>query len=226
MPSARKPSSLLTRIFNWQRGWSRRKCSVTILERAVAAEVSVTHGDDDPDEEPDDARLFREAVRGVKPLAARAPLPRPPRAAAARALHARRPRRRAAGKPRRRQRRPGSWPAAKSWSFHRPPVAAAVLRKLRRGEYRVQREIDLHGLTRRRGQAGPARVPRSTRSSSRCAACASSTARGCAPVTAGRCSRPRSTASCAAPARCWPMSPRGQVDGGTGAVYVLLCGGR
>jgi DNA-nicking Smr family endonuclease len=31
--------------------------------------------------------------------------------------------------------------------FHRPQVQPAVLRKLRRGEYRVQREIDLHGLT-------------------------------------------------------------------------------
>jgi DNA-nicking Smr family endonuclease len=31
--------------------------------------------------------------------------------------------------------------------FHRPTVQPAVLRKLRRGEYRMQREIDLHGLT-------------------------------------------------------------------------------
>ena len=32
-------------------------------------------------------------------------------------------------------------------AFHRPPVQATVLRRLRRGEYRVEREIDLHGLT-------------------------------------------------------------------------------
>jgi DNA-nicking Smr family endonuclease len=31
--------------------------------------------------------------------------------------------------------------------FHRAGVQAAVLRKLRRGDYRVQGEIDLHGLT-------------------------------------------------------------------------------
>jgi len=31
--------------------------------------------------------------------------------------------------------------------FHRPGVQQAVLRKLRRGHYRVQAEIDLHGLT-------------------------------------------------------------------------------
>ncbi len=32
-------------------------------------------------------------------------------------------------------------------SFRGPGVQIEVLRKLRRGEYRVQREIDLHGLT-------------------------------------------------------------------------------
>ena len=31
--------------------------------------------------------------------------------------------------------------------FHRPQIQATVLRRLRRGEYRVEREIDLHGLT-------------------------------------------------------------------------------
>jgi DNA-nicking Smr family endonuclease len=32
-------------------------------------------------------------------------------------------------------------------SFHRPQIQPGVMRRLRRGEYRVQREIDLHGLT-------------------------------------------------------------------------------
>ena len=32
-------------------------------------------------------------------------------------------------------------------SFRRPQIQVAVLRRLRRGEYRVQRELDLHGLT-------------------------------------------------------------------------------
>jgi DNA-nicking Smr family endonuclease len=31
--------------------------------------------------------------------------------------------------------------------FHRPGVQGPILRKLRRGQYRVQAEIDLHGLT-------------------------------------------------------------------------------
>ena len=32
-------------------------------------------------------------------------------------------------------------------AFHRPEIPVSVMRRLRRGEYRVQREIDLHGLT-------------------------------------------------------------------------------
>jgi DNA-nicking Smr family endonuclease len=31
--------------------------------------------------------------------------------------------------------------------YHRPGLQASVLKKLRRGQYRVQAEIDLHGLT-------------------------------------------------------------------------------
>ena len=68
-----------------------------------------------PPADEDDAQLFREAVRGVRPLE---PGSAPPRARPARA----------------------------SARFSRAD-RAAVLRRLRRGEYRVQREIDLHGLT-------------------------------------------------------------------------------
>jgi len=99
----------------------------------------------------DETRLFREAVRDVKPLGSPA---------------------QAAEQPSRRRRRPR--PAARfsradrlavleeslrddvidpalasgeELVFHRPGIHAAVLRKLRRGDYRVQGEIDLHGLT-------------------------------------------------------------------------------
>ena len=102
--------------------------------------------EDDPDAPADEARLFREAVRGVKPLGVRAaPLQGPkmrPRARFTRAdrmavlresLEA---------------------PAAdaevgsgEELAFRRPEIQVAVMRRLRRGEYRVQREIDLHGFT-------------------------------------------------------------------------------
>ena len=94
----------------------------------------------------DEARLFRDAVRGVRPLRARAPAPRPPRAAprarftrADRAAVLRESLGGVSGDP--------QLAGGEELVFHRPHVEAAVLRRLRRGEYRVQREIDLHGLT-------------------------------------------------------------------------------
>ena len=103
-------------------------------------------GDDNPDEETDEARLFRDAVRGVRPLGAPAPAPRPPRA---------RPRARFSRADRAAVLKESLDPeppdpalaGGEELVFHRPQIQPAVLRKLRRGEYRVQREIDLHGLT-------------------------------------------------------------------------------
>jgi DNA-nicking Smr family endonuclease len=121
---------------------------VTILEKVLAAEPSVTAlpGDDNPDDEKDEARLFRDAVRGVRPLGSPRPAPRPPGV---------RPRARFSRADRAAVLRESldagaADPALANGEelvFHRPQVQPAVLRKLRRGEYRVQREIDLHGLT-------------------------------------------------------------------------------
>ena len=105
-----------------------------------------------PDEEDPDlaeeARLFRAAVRGVRPLARRRRQCHPSRACGrARASRAQ-----------------TVWRCcARAWSppsltdpdiaagdelvYHRPEVPRLVLRRLRRGDYRVQRELDLHGLT-------------------------------------------------------------------------------
>lgn len=108
--------------------------------------MSALPGDDPPEDDADEARLFREAVRGVRPLSARAPPPRAPRA---------RPRARFTRADRAAVLREsltaeGADPELASGEelvFHRPHVQPTVVRKLRRGEYRVQREIDLHGLT-------------------------------------------------------------------------------
>jgi DNA-nicking Smr family endonuclease len=92
----------------------------------------------------DDAHLFREAVRDVKPLTQDAPMPEiprpPPRARFTRAD------RRAVlqeslevGDP--------ELASGEELVFSRDGVQSGVLRKLRRGQYRVQAEIDLHGLT-------------------------------------------------------------------------------
>ena len=102
--------------------------------------------DDEPDEETEDARLFREAVRGVRRLGAHSPLQRKPKV---------RPRARFTRADRAAVLRESLDPhtadleqlTGEAVAFHRPQIPAAVLRRLRRGDYRVQREIDLHGMT-------------------------------------------------------------------------------
>ncbi|MGH8149831.1 MAG: Smr/MutS family protein [Steroidobacteraceae bacterium] len=97
-----------------------------------------------------DAALFREATRDVRPLGEkRLPPPRakppPPRARFTRAdrlavleesLH---------GDPL--EDGTDGVSGGESTSFARPAVQASVLRKLRRGHFRIQAEVDLHGLT-------------------------------------------------------------------------------
>ena len=107
--------------------------------------MTVLPDEENPDE-PSDAQLFREAVRGVKPLGTRTVAPAAPKVRprarftrADRAAVLRESLEGAAADP--------ALAAGDELVFHRPHVAPAVVRRLRRGEYRVQREIDLHGLT-------------------------------------------------------------------------------
>jgi len=103
-------------------------------------------GHDDPTDDAEEARLFQDAVRDVRRLGQHPPAPRAPRTAArarfARADRAAVLKESLAGT--------GADPELTSGEelvFLRPQVQPVVLRKLRRGEFRVQREIDLHGLT-------------------------------------------------------------------------------
>ena len=98
------------------------------------------------DDEADEAEVFRQAMRDVRPLRPTALRPRPP-ATRPRARFARADR---AAVLRESLESAPSDPAVEggeALAFHRPSVQAAVLRRLRRGEFRVEREIDLHGLT-------------------------------------------------------------------------------
>jgi DNA-nicking Smr family endonuclease len=102
----------------------------------------------DPDEEADEARLFRDAVRDVRPLGSRNPPARPGRVRP-------RPRARFARADRAAVLHESldafdadpTLAGGEELVYRRSHVRPAVLRRLRRGEYRVQREIDLHGLT-------------------------------------------------------------------------------
>ena len=98
-----------------------------------------------PDE--NDAHLFREAVRDVKPLGHEAPAMETARRPPPRARFTRADRHAVlqeslytdVGDP--------ELASGEELVFAREGVQKVILRKLRRGQYRVQAEIDLHGLT-------------------------------------------------------------------------------
>lgn len=177
--------------------------------------------DDDRNDDTDEARLFRAAVRGVRPLRAPASPLRPPR---------RRPQARFTRADRAAVLRESLDPLAaedsehftgEALAFHRPHISATVLRRLRRGDFRVQREIDLHGMTV--AEAKPALrefLVRALEQQVRCVRIVHgkglrSGHRG--PVLkAAVSSLLRRTGAVLAYVSARP------VDGGTGAVYVLL----
>jgi DNA-nicking Smr family endonuclease len=98
----------------------------------------------------EEARLFREAVRDVKPLeraqAAAEPARRPRRARPA-ARFSRADRLAVLEESLRDEALDPQLASGEELVFQREGIQAGVLRKLRRGDYRVQGEIDLHGLT-------------------------------------------------------------------------------
>ena len=101
-----------------------------------------------PDDE-DDRRLFREAVQDVKPLprgettAERRQRQRP----APQARFSRADRHAVLMESLDGESGDPELAAGDELVYHRAGVQMSVLRKLRRGQYRVQAEIDLHGLT-------------------------------------------------------------------------------
>jgi len=97
-----------------------------------------------PDDE--DVRLFRDAVRDVKPLARETPAASP-RRPAPRARFSRADREAVLQESLNADPSDPVLASGEELVFHRPGVPTSILRKLRRGHYRVQAEIDLHGLT-------------------------------------------------------------------------------
>jgi DNA-nicking Smr family endonuclease len=126
---------------------------VTIYFSRLRAEESVVQagGDDDPDDAGEAARLFRDAMRGVKPLGVSTPI------AGTSATGAPKPKARArftrADRALVLKESLGPEPpdpalvGGEALIYRRPGVQLSVVRRLKRGEYRIEREIDLHGLT-------------------------------------------------------------------------------
>lgn len=117
--------------------------SVVELELSKGASLYCSVKNSEPEE--DDSRLFREAVRDVKPLtkAEAAPAPRRP---PARARFTREDRQAVLQESLQDEAGEADRAGGEELVFSRDDVQSTVLRKLRRGQYRVQAEIDLHGL--------------------------------------------------------------------------------
>ncbi|HTT03987.1 MAG TPA: Smr/MutS family protein [Steroidobacteraceae bacterium] len=112
-------------------------------------------GDDEPEDAPDDAALFRDAMRDVRPLKPGGQASPPRRRMASRARSARAERTAMLRESAQRatvaavgtgtdlyELQPGD-----ELAFRRNGVSELVLRRLRRGRYRIDGELDLHGCT-------------------------------------------------------------------------------
>jgi DNA-nicking Smr family endonuclease len=173
----------------------------------------------DPDD--DDARLFRDAVRGARALReeprAGAQRRRPP----ARARFARAERANVLA-----ESLDVPWPEAgietgEELGFRRPGVQESVLRRLRRGEFRVEAEIDLHGLTVVQAKAElRAFLAEACARRLRCLRIVHG--KGLRSGQRGPVIKQTVNALLRRVAAVVAFSSARQVDGGTGAVYVLL----
>ena len=168
----------------------------------------------------EDIELFRETVGKVKPVRHDSPVAAP-RKRPARARLARANRLAALGENPHADIADPPIPGAEVLSYRQSGVQESVLRKLRRGEYRVEGEIDLHGLTAAQG----GRALRAFLSA------ALARHAGCVRIIHGKGLRSGNEGSVLkgavsgilrrTPAVEAYVSAR-PADGGTGAVYVLL----
>lgn len=192
-------------------------------ERMPAAELPADHIVSSPSEGNDDAALFRDAVQGVAPLAdsgRTSPLPK------SHPLPI--PRRAAGEQPTEHSDTLSDFisleiAAGDEWSFMRPGISRQTLRRLRRGYWSIEAQLDLHGYTRDQARMELAHfLDDSVRHGLRCVRVIHGkglSSRNGEPVLKAR-------------VGSW-LSQRGEVlafcqtkpeDGGSGAVLVLLKG--
>lgn len=172
------------------------------------------------DKKDDDLRLFRQAVADARPLQGdfvEPPRRRPP----PRARFRRNDERAALAESLNVDIDEIETGAGERLQFRRPEVGQRTLRRLARGRYSVQDEIDLHGMTASEADAALREfIDRSLRSGLRCVRVVHGKGLGsghAGPVLKARVNRWL---------RRWrdvlAFASARQVDGGTGAVYVLL----
>jgi DNA-nicking Smr family endonuclease len=172
-----------------------------------------------PDE--DETALFREAIRGVKPLKRAAPMlhegPKP----RARARFARPDRAQVLEEILHGSPDEPELSAADPSRFARPGVSPATLRKLRRGQYRVEAELDLHGLTQNAAKMQLHEfLLAAIHRDARCVRIVHG--KGLRSGPNGPVLRQQVNSVLRRTRQVLAFTSARQVDGGTGAVYVLL----
>jgi DNA-nicking Smr family endonuclease len=174
-----------------------------------------------PDDE--DTRLFREAVKGVRPLRERvvqeslaaAPRPRP------QARFTRADRLAVLRESLTLEVDDPALAGGEALLFQREGISPAVVRKLRRGQYRVQAEIDLHGLTVAQAkEALRSFLAESLERHMRCVRIIHG--KGLRSGHRGPVLKSTVSSVLRRVGRVLAFVSARQVDGGTGAVYVLL----
>lgn len=177
-------------------------------------------GGNDDSIDPDERELFREAMREVRPIESRRRAPDGPRPAP-------RPAQREADEAAARAALESGEldnpdeDLGEELSHARPGLQKRVLRRLRRGQYTIEAELDLHGLTR--AQAGQALTD--------FLADARRRGLGCVRIIHGKGRRSSNEGPVLKPAVAGWLRRRAEVlafcsarpvDGGSGALYVLL----
>jgi DNA-nicking Smr family endonuclease len=176
-----------------------------------------------PKSDENDSALFRAATRGVKRLAHPARVAGDPPKPRARARFARAD---AAQVPEELLHGPADEPelvAADPTLFARPGVAPATLRKLRRGQFPVQAQLDLHGLTQAQARVQLREfLITALQRDTRCLRIVHG--KGLRSGANGPVLRQLVNSVLRRTAPVLAFASARQVDGGTGAVYVLLDG--
>lgn len=169
----------------------------------------------------DDSDLFRRAVSGAKPLRSDSRAPAPAKKPRPKARFSRADRKNVLHESMQADIDTMQHDSAESLRFHRAPVGRRTMRKLARGNFSIQAEIDLHGMTVAEAK------PRLAAFIESCASNGDLCVRVVHGKGLGSGDRgPVLKISVDRWLRQWDavlafVSAR-QVDGGTGAVYVLL----
>ena len=174
-----------------------------------------------PDE--DETALFREALRDVKPLAHAPRVTAEPPKPRARARFAHADRRLVLEEILHGSPDEPELAAADPSLFARPGVPETTLRKLRRGQYQVQAELDLHGLTQAEAKVLLYEfLNAALQHDARCLRIVHG--KGLRSGTRGPVLRQLVNNVLRRTAQVLAFTSARQVDGGTGALYVLLAG--